>query len=570
MSDLFSRVVQWVSHDPDPATRLEVQSLADEAARPDSPSGRAALVELESRFDGTLQFGTAGLRGVLGGGPARMNRAVVIRATSGLSRYLRDTVGEGFTVVVGFDARHGSAQFARDAAAVVAAAGGRATVLDSAAPTPVLSFAVRHLCADAGVMVTASHNPARDNGYKVYLGGRVAPGASAGVQIIAPADAEILTRIEAAPPADEVPYAPDGWRTAGPEILEAYLARLAAVAGAAEDSDLRIVLTPLHGVGGTICRDALVQAGFSDVYLVPEQAEPHPDFPTVAFPNPEEPGALDLALALAAQTGADLLLANDPDADRCSVAVPDPARGGAWRQLTGDEVGALLGEYLASKAAADAEPETPSGVFANSIVSSRLLGKIARHHGLGHRTTLTGFKWIARTEELIYGYEEAIGYCLDPDAVRDKDGISAAVVVAHMANDLKQQGLTLVDALDDLARRHGLHGSRQLSFRLSDRARIADALERLRNAPPSVLGGSAVVKVVDLAVGTEELAATEGLMLFTADDDRVIVRPSGTEPKLKCYLEAVAPVNGGGPVAHEWVNSRLSALAQEMTAALAL
>ena len=561
---LLAEVRDWILHDPDQKTRKELQSLVDRSSG-DGLGASEAFAELESRFAVPVRFGTAGLRAALGGGPARMNRAVVIRTTAGLSRYLRDELGEGFHVVIGFDARHGSAQFARDAAAVVVAAGGRASLMDSAMPTPVLSFAVRHLDADAGVMVTASHNPARDNGYKVYLGGRMAAESGKGVQIVAPADREISARVSTAPQADLVPYDAAGILVIGPDVRAAYLRRLAVTSGTGATSPMRIVLTPLHGVGGSLCRQALNQAGFPNISLVPEQAEPDPDFPTVAFPNPEEDGSLKMAVDLARAIGAGLLIAVDPDADRCSIAVPEPTNSCEWRQLTGDEVGALLGEFIAGS-----NEHTAGTTMANSIVSSRLLSKIAEFHGLHHAITLTGFKWIARTPNLIFGYEEALGYCTDPAAVRDKDGISAAVLIALMADRLRKEGRTIIDVLDDLARRHGLHSTRQLSFHTEERQQARRAFEKFLANPPKVLAGSPVRSVADLSHSGSGLPPSEGIILLTHDNDRIIVRPSGTEPKLKCYLETITPVNGAGPVPTEWAQLRLDELARDMRAAIHL
>lgn len=535
-ADLLAEAHAWVADDPDPATAAELQRvIADaETGSPD------ALADLQDRFAGMLQFGTAGLRGALGAGPMRMNRAVVIRAAAGLTAFLRDALEDAPTVVIGYDARHGSARFAQDTADVVAAAGGRALLLPQPWPTPVLAFAVRHLSADAGVMVTASHNPPQDNGYKVYLGGRVVTDAGQGAQIVPPHDVEIAAAIGAVGTVADVPREAAAAAGAGgsqevlsADVLDAYVGRALQLVPPGAATALRVVATPMHGVGGALLTRVLGEAGFADVTLVAEQAEPDPDFPTVAFPNPEEPGALDLAFATASRLGADLVIANDPDADRCSAAVPDATRPDGWRQLTGDEVGALLGDRVASDA---------DGVLACSVVSSRLLGRIAQAHGLAFRTTLTGFKWIARVPGLAFGYEEALGYCVDPDGVRDKDGITAALLLVSHAAQLAAGGRTLTDALDDLARRHGVHATGQLSVRVSDLGLIGAAMARLRQAPPTTLAGSAVVRAIDLAHGGGALPPTDGLLYETADGSRVVVRPSGTEPKLKCYLEAVAPV----------------------------
>jgi phosphomannomutase len=559
--ELVAAARTWAAADPDPRTAAELLEVVERAQAGDG----AAAADLADRFDGTLQFGTAGLRGALGAGPNRMNRVVVIRAAAGLASYL---LHRGPTtglprprVVVGYDARRDSDVFARDTAAVMTGAGVEAMLLPAPLPTPVLAFAVRHLGADAGVMVTASHNPPQDNGYKVYLGG---PGED-GAQIVPPADAAIATRIAAVRDLADVPRPDDGWLLLGDDVHDAYLDAAASVATRGTPRDLRIVLTPLHGVGGETAREALRRAGFDDVHLVAEQAEPDPAFPTVDFPNPEEPGAIDLALAAARAQDADLVIANDPDADRCAVAVDDPAAG--WRMLRGDEVGALLGEYLATR------PGAPSsGTLACSIVSSQLLGRVAAAHGLEHVQTLTGFKWISRAPGLVYGYEEALGYCVDPHTVRDKDGVSAAVVVACLAASLKAEGRTLLDVLDDLARTHGLHATDQLSVRVEDLTLITQAMLALRGRPPVELAGSTVVQVDDLALGSDDLPPTDGLRYVTDGGDRVVVRPSGTEPKLKAYLESVVPVGADGDVAgaREVAAARLARLRADLSAAMGL
>ena len=570
----------WGAADPDPATRAELAALVEAAAAGDA----AARAELADRFSGTLQFGTAGLRAALGAGPMRMNRVVVLRAAAGLAAHVLavQTPADGAAgsarrprAVVGYDARHGSEVFARDTAAVFTAAGIETLLLPAPLPTPVLAWAVRALEAEVGVMVTASHNPPADNGYKVYLGGRAVEPEARGCQIVAPHDRMIAERIAAVGPVEDIPRAQDGWTVLPASVEQDYLdAVLPAVVPAAAGAErpLRVVLTPLHGVGGRTTTEALRRAGLADVHVVPEQAEPDPDFPTVAFPNPEEPGALDLALATARAVGADLVLANDPDADRVAVAVPVPGvgAGGAgqeWRMLRGDEVGALLGHAAAARSAG-----RTGAVFANSIVSSRLLGRIAAAAGIAHQETLTGFKWIARVPGLAFGYEEALGYCVAPEVVRDKDGISAAVAVAVLADELRAQGRTLLDVLDDLALAHGLYATDQLSIRVADLSRIPVMAAALRDAPPAALGGSEVVEVADLAAPGTGLPPTEGLRLLTADGTRVIVRPSGTEPKLKCYLEVVAPVAGQAalPVARDEAQERLGRIRAELEAALGL
>jgi phosphomannomutase len=564
--DLVAAARTWAAADPDEQTTAELLAVVEAAQAGDD----VAAADLADRFDGTLQFGTAGLRGALGAGPNRMNCVVVIRAAAGLAAYLqhrRPTTGlPRPRVVIGYDARRNSDVFARDTAAVMTGAGIEALVLPAALPTPVLAFAVRDLDADAGVMVTASHNPPEDNGYKVYLGG---PGED-GAQIVPPADAAIATRIAAVGELAGVPRPHDGWTVLGDDVHDRYLDAAAAVATPGTSRELSIVLTPLHGVGGETTREALRRAGFEDVYLVPQQAEPDPDFPTVAFPNPEEPGAIDLALAAARERGADLVIANDPDADRCAVAVRDPhgpASTDGWRMLRGDEVGSLLGEYLATR------PGAPtSGTLACSIVSSQLLGRIAAAHGLQHALTLTGFKWISRAPDLVFGYEEALGYCVAPATVRDKDGVSAAVVVASLAGWLAQDGRTLLDLLDDLAREHGVHATDQLSVRVQDLSVISRAMQTLRSRPPTELAGSPVELAEDLAQGTDELPPTDGLRYRTSGGDRVVVRPSGTEPKLKAYLESVVPVGDDGDVAaaRAVAAERLARLRTDLAAAMDL
>jgi len=526
--DLIERATSWRDDDPDETTRAELDDVLEAAASGDAAAG----ADLADRFAGKLEFGTAGLRGAMGAGSNRMNRSTVIRAAAGLTAYLRESSPEPL-VVIGFDARHSSDVFARDTAAVVVAAGGRAMVLPRPLPTPVLAFAIRHLGADAGVMVTASHNPAQDNGYKVYLGD--------GSQIVPPSDAEIAAHIARVDLVADVPRAGSGWTTMNDDVPEAYLDAAAAVVSPDSPRELSVVHTALHGVGSDVLVAAFARAGFDTPIVVPSQSRPDPDFPTVSFPNPEEPGAIDAALALAARVHPDLVLANDPDADRCAVAVPDPAAATVdnpegWRMLRGDEVGSLLGAHILSRGvSADA-------VFANSIVSSRLLAAMAAGAGIMHEETLTGFKWISRVAGLRYGYEEAIGYCVDPHQVRDKDGISAAVMLAEMAAGLRAQGRSLLDVLDDLSVTHGVHATDAFAVRVEDLSLIGNLMSRLRKRPPTDVGGVPVARIDDLNEGSQLVPPTEGLRYFLQDDSRVIVRPSGTEPKLKVYLEAIVAV----------------------------
>lgn len=519
-TDLLDRARAWAADDPDEATRAElVAAIA-------AIEGGGDSADLSDAFAGTLEFGTAGLRGPLGPGPNRMNRVVVTRAAAGLAAYLHDHGHGRGRVVIGYDARHNSDVFARDTAEVMTGAGLKALVMPRPLPTPIVAFAIRELGCVAGVVVTASHNPPEDNGYKVFLGD--------GSQIVPPADAEIADRIAAIGPISDVPRG-DAGTVLGEEIVDRYLD---TVAGLVDDGprDLDVVYTPLHGVGGTSVVQVLETAGFRAPYVVEQQEQPDPDFPTVSFPNPEEPGAMDLAMALAAERGADLVVANDPDADRCAAAVAEPH---GWRMLRGDEVGALLAHHLLSTG--------KQGVYATSIVSSSLLGRMAAAAGQPHEETLTGFKWIGRVDGLAFGYEEALGYCVDPEHVRDKDGVSALLLLCHVAACAKAEGRTLVDLLDDIAREHGLHATDQLSVRFDDLAGIAAAMARLRSAPPTELGGLAVQRVDDLAAGSADLPPTDGLRYTLAEGARVVVRPSGTEPKVKCYLEVVVPVEPEDP-----------------------
>ncbi|WP_262850725.1 phospho-sugar mutase [Mumia quercus] len=529
----------WIAQDPDPQTRDELRALLD--------SGDETA--LAARFAGRLVFGTAGLRGPLGAGPTRMNRVVVAQAAAGLSAYLREHAGGSPTLVVGYDARHNSAVFARDTCEIAQAAGVRALLLPEPLPTPVLAFAIQHLGASAGVMVTASHNPPQDNGYKVYLGD--------GSQIVPPADVDIADAIAAVGPVDALPR-DTSYEVLSDEVRAAYVAAVAALP-APGPRDLVAAYTPLHGVGLATTADVVRTAGFAALHVVEEQAQPDPDFPTVAFPNPEEPGATDLLLALADRVGADLAIANDPDADRCAVAVPTAS---GWHQLSGDEVGVLLADFLLRRGT--------TGTYATTIVSSSLLGRLAEAYGQPYAETLTGFKWIGRVPGLAYGYEEALGYAAAPDIARDKDGISAAVRVLELAAELRAEGRTLRDRLDEIAARFGLHATDQLSVRVEDLSLIAAAMARLRTTPPTVLGGYAVARVDDLATGSATLPPTDGLRLVLAEGGRVVVRPSGTEPKLKCYLEVVVPTDDGVDAARIAAAARLDAIRTDLAVALGL
>ncbi len=542
---LSAAVDAWRRADPDPETRSELAELLVAAA-----DDLAAADELADRFDGPLAFGTAGLRGEMAAGPNRMNRAVVIRAAAGLAAYLHDTGAAG-PVVIGYDARHRSDVFADDTAQVLRAAGHRALLLPRALPTPVLAFAILHLGSAAGVMVTASHNPARDNGYKVYLGD--------GSQIVPPADARIAERIEAVGPAADVPRSA-GSTVLGETVVDAYVRAVAALPEPGSPRRLTMVYTPLHGVGASLAEAALRRAGFGAPVVVPEQARPDPDFPTVAFPNPEEPGAMDLAMALAERHSADLVVANDPDADRCAVAVPTEQ---GWRMLSGDDIGALLADHLLRRGV--------RGVYATTIVSSSLLGRMAQARGVTYQETLTGFKWIGRVPGLAFGYEEALGYCVAPDLVRDKDGISALLLIAELAAELKAEGKSLLDRLDDISGEFGVFATDQLAFRVADLPLIDAAMSRLRSSPPTRLGGLAVDRTDDLSSGSPDLPPTEGLRYHLAQGGRVVIRPSGTEPKLKCYLEvAVAVAAGDVAAARIYAAARLDAIRSDLAAATGL
>jgi phosphomannomutase len=574
---LLNEARDWAAQDPDPETTaslLELVRLVEEG----SPVARQELVD---SFRGTLQFGTAGLRAALGPGPNRMNRVVVRRAAAGLADFLLRAVGEASPgtrprAVVGYDARYNSDIFAAETAGIFTAAGIETFLMPSALPTPLLAYAVRALECDGGVMVTASHNPPQDNGYKVYLGRHAVTDSGNGAQIVAPYDAEIAARINATGPLETIALAPSGWTVLDGSVASAYQQATAALALTEyfPARNLRIVLTPMHGVGGETALAVLNAAGFTDVTLVAEQAQPDPDFPTVSFPNPEEPGALDLALETAVRLDADIVIANDPDADRAAVAAKDPDTG-AWRMLRGDEVGALLGAHVAARLAAaggSAGGGDSRGVFANSIVSSRLLARIAAAAGFAHEETLTGFKWISRVPGLLYGYEEALGYCVAPELVRDKDGISAAVLIAELAAAAKADGKTVFDTLDDLYLQHGLHASDQLSIRVADLGLLDAMMNRLRVSSPESFGSSAVEVFTDLAEGTEQLPPTDGLLYLTRDLTRVIIRPSGTEPKLKCYLEVIHHVGSAAelPEARQAARAALDEVLRDVKEALGL
>ncbi|OJV95472.1 MAG: phosphomannomutase [Microbacterium sp. 67-17] len=520
----------WLEQDPDPVTREELGALLEAADAGDA----VALAELEDRFGTRLAFGTAGLRGALGAGSNRMNRVLVTQAAAGLAAYLRERAGTDAAprVVIGYDGRRNSDVFARDSAEVFAGAGFDAVLLPRLLPTPVLAFAVRHLDAAAGVMVTASHNPPDDNGYKVYLGG-----TDAGSQIVSPADAEIAAQIDAVAAGDirDLPRS-SGYEIAPESVTEAYVQATAAVAPAGPGAEgMRWVYTAMHGVGWETLARILVAAGYPAPTPVAAQIEPDGRFPTVSFPNPEEPGAMDLAFETAREVGAEFILANDPDADRLAVAIPDPAAPEGWRRLTGNQIGLLLG-WRAARTADAASGAT----LACSLVSSPGLAAVAEHYGLGFAATLTGFKWISRAPGMIYGFEEALGYLVNPETVRDKDGISAAVAMLGMIAEARASGRTVADLLAEFDATFGAFASDQISLRVSDVSLIGRMMSALRATPPATVGGISVDRIDDLLHGVDGLPPGDVLRLWLEDGSRIIIRPSGTEPKLKVYLDVRA------------------------------
>jgi phosphomannomutase len=550
LNALVARAEQWLADDPDPTSQSELRAVLDEL-----PGSEA---ELADRFAGPLTFGTAGLRGAMRAGPNGMNLAVVRQATAGLIAWLAEHGAEG-PLVIGYDGRHGSRRYAEEVARVATGAERDALVLPRMLPTPVLAHAVRALEACAGVMVTASHNPPKDNGYKVYLGAALGGPGGAGAQLVPPADAEIEAAIRSVGPLLEVPLGPPG-QILDESVVESYLDGALAVLDLdvveeTQRSALLVAYTPLHGVGHETFMSAMTRAGFAEPVVVAAQAEPDPDFSTVSFPNPEEPGAMDLVIAAAADAEADLAIANDPDADRCAVAIPTPT---GWRILRGDEVGALIADHLMRRGV--------KGRYATTVVSSTLLRKLCAARGMAYGETLTGFKWIVRAgaSELVYGYEEALGYCVAPEHVRDKDGITAALLVAELAAGLKAELRTLGDRLDELALEFGVHATDQLSVRVDDLALITAAMARLRAHPPTSMLDEPVTAIVDLTPDADVVT------VHTANT-RVVVRPSGTEPKLKAYLEVVEPVGPTGvAAAREQAAASVVALRTEVGTALGL
>lgn len=513
-ASLRSEVEAWITDDPDAATAAELQGMLDADDE----------ISLKKHFKGFLQFGTAGLRGPIGPGPSCMNRAVVGRTAAGIAQYMKD---RGMNkVIIGRDARYGSEDYTFESAEILSGAGLDVYILPRPLPTPVLAFATKSLVCDIGIMVTASHNPKEDNGYKVYVGPTADGIDYASSQIISPTDVLIAKEIEAIQSLKSLPRSKN-WTVLGEEVISEYVKRTSALAP--RPGDLKVVYTAMHGVGTETAQRVFNHAGFATLLLVDEQCAPNPDFPTVAFPNPEEPGAIDLALTKARDFGAELVIANDPDADRCAAAINDPQVG--WRMLRGDEIGAIFGEWIART--------KPTGTFSNSIVSSSVLRKISAHYGINFVEVLTGFKWIAKIRDLSFGYEEAIGYSVDSKTVNDKDGISAAIFLAQIAMDLKREGLTLSDLLDEIWQRHGFHGSEQISIRVTDMTAITRLLDGLRKNPPTEIAGRAVDSIDDLAVPKDGLPPTDGLRIWLAGGIRIIVRPSGTEAKLKCYVEVI-------------------------------
>jgi phosphomannomutase len=551
---LSTRVQSWIQQDPDPATKSQLLDLLESAQ-----SNKTDLLELQDAFLAPLEFGTAGLRGALGAGPNRMNRVTVLQVASGLAKFLVQQGFIGKKVVIGFDARYNSDVFAADTARVMSGAGLEPIVFPHVVPTPVLAFAIRHLDACAGVMVTASHNPPQDNGYKVYLGD--------GRQIVSPVDEQISKLIKTVTDVREISLGTAG-ALVSQDVLKTYtsLTSQLITSGPTTDAQRKAVssvYTALHGVGWKTLQSVFDASGFVEPIATPEQRDPDPAFPTVAFPNPEEKGALDIALALAKKNSVDVLLANDPDADRFAAAAPSAT--GEWITLRGDQIGSLLGWWMIERAKLTGS--NVSGTLASSIVSSMMLESIANSAGLQYESTLTGFKWVSRVNNLAFGYEEALGYCVDPKNVSDKDGISAAEIFMEMLAYLKGEGKTLWQVLDELALTHGLHATDQVSVRVTSSEQVAVTMAGIRNSPPMELGGLSVNRVEDLAIGLGELPKTDAVIIHLAGTDqiqkaRVIVRPSGTEPKIKCYLEVV--VRGDDlAIAQQTADNELKSLAAD-------
>jgi phosphomannomutase len=506
-------IENWIADDPDPITAAHLQKLLDENNE----------VELNKLFNGFLTFGTAGLRGPVAPGPSGMNRAVVGRTAAAIAQYMKE---RGLSkVVIGRDARYGSEDFTKESAEILSGAGIQVNVLPRPLPTPVLAHAVKFLGADVGIMVTASHNPPQDNGYKVYLNANVDGINYEGSQIITPTDKLISAEIDKVTSLRNQPRS-TSWITLDDAVFKNYVNETAKIGKGPRN--LKIVYTAMHGVGTETLLAVFKKAGFLAPILVTEQADPDPDFPTVAFPNPEELGAIDLSIAKAKEVGADLVIANDPDADRCAAAIKDPAQG--WRMLRGDEIGILLGDWIA---------RNNSGNYGNSIVSSSGLSKIAKHYGRNFQETLTGFKYLARIPNMAFAYEEAIGYCVDAATVSDKDGISAAMALAQLASELDANGQTIHDRLQEIWKLIGYHATEQISIRVENIKLVVAVLDKLRTNPPSEIAGYKVTQIDDLSKPKNELPPTDGLRIWLGDI-RIIVRPSGTEPKMKCYIEVIS------------------------------
>ena len=517
-NQLRAEVEEWIALDPDPITAEQLRNWLAEGNE----------VQLRQSFSGFLQFGTAGLRGPMGPGPSCMNRAVVSRAAAGLAVYMKRH--NLTSVVIGRDARYGSEDFTFESAEIFSGAGLKVFILPRPLPTPVLAFAVNELQVGAGVMVTASHNPPQDNGYKVYLGGTVAGQRYYGSQIVPPADIEIAAEIAKIHSA--IPRGTE-WTILNDDIFNAYISRTIKLASKSYQN--KIVYSAMHGVGTETVEAVFAAAGYAAPILVAAQAQPDPDFPTVQFPNPEEPGAIDLSLQTAKESNADLVIANDPDADRCAAAALDPKVG--WRMLRGDEVGALLGYFIASEM-----PELIVGKsFANSIVSSSILSKIANHHRIEFHETLTGFKWLAKIENLGFGYEEALGYAVDALTVNDKDGVSAALMLAQVLGVLKERNTGVIEYLDLIWNTYGFHRTEQISIRVASLDQVDKVLAKIRSDRPEAIAGYKVIKFEDLLAPENSLPPTNGLRIWLEQGVRIIIRPSGTEAKLKCYIEVVRP-----------------------------
>lgn len=541
---LIAEVEKWIAVDPDPTTAATLRTWLENKNE----------IELRKSFNGFLQFGTAGMRGPVGPGPSCMNRAVVGRTAAGLASYLKKRGLQ--SVIIGRDARHGSEEFTQESAEILSGAGLTVFILPRPLPTPVLAYAMNKLDIDCGIMVTASHNPREDNGYKVYLGGTVDGVLYRGSQIISPADSEISAEIASIHSGQ-----PRGtsWTVLDDVVVNDYANSIAALITKAED--VKVVYSAMHGVGTEMIQWTFHKAGFTQPILVDAQSKPDPDFSTVKFPNPEEAGAIDLSLEVARAHGADIVIANDPDADRCAIATLDPVAG--WRMLRGDEVGAILGYYIATRL-----PERTTGKsFANSIVSASLLAKISSHFNIEFHEVLTGFKWLAKIRNLTFGYEEALGYCVDPINVNDKDGISAALLLAKIAGELKSENISIIEYLDEIWNLFGFHRTEQISIRVNDLDHVEQVLRGLRLNPPESIAGYEVRSFEDLLSPTDGLPATNALRLFLADGTRIIVRPSGTEAKLKCYIEVVRPTGSKSDKAS--AEEAINSLRTELLAILA-